>query len=60
MRARLLDGAGRGRFGELTSSAMLGFVMLTRWLAGRGGRHAGGAEQAFPARIAATLAARSH
>jgi hypothetical protein len=39
---------------------MLGFVMLTRWLAGRMGCHAGGAEQAFPARIAATLAARSH
>jgi hypothetical protein len=24
----------------LTASAMLGFVMLTRWLAGRGGRAA--------------------
>jgi hypothetical protein len=33
---------------------MLGFVMLTRWLVGRGGRHARGAEQSFPARIVAT------
>jgi hypothetical protein len=41
-------------FGVLSSSAMLGFVMLTRWLVGRGGRHARGAEQAFPARIVAT------
>ncbi len=24
------------------------FVLLTRWLTGRGGRHARGAEQAFP------------
>jgi hypothetical protein len=38
----------------LATSAMLGFVMLTRWLVGRGGRHARGAEQAFPARIVAT------
>jgi hypothetical protein len=41
-------------FGVLSSSAMLGFVMLTRWLVGRGGRHARGAEQAFPARVVAT------
>jgi hypothetical protein len=41
-------------FGVLATSAMLGFVMLTRWLVGRGGRHARGAEQAFPARIVAT------
>ena len=41
-------------FGVLTTSAMLGFVMLTRWLVGRGGRHARGAEQHFPARIVAT------
>jgi len=27
---------------------MLGFVLLTRWLVGRGGRHARGAETAFP------------
>ncbi|GAA3923781.1 hypothetical protein GCM10023085_01320 [Actinomadura viridis] len=26
-----------------------GFVLFTRWLVGRGGRHARGAEQAFPA-----------
>ena len=32
---------------------MLGFVMLTRWLVGRGGRHARGAEQHFPARVVA-------
>ena len=41
-------------FGVLSASAMLGFVMLTRWLVGRGGRHARGAEQHFPARIVAT------
>jgi hypothetical protein len=41
-------------FGVLSASAMLGFVMLTRWLVGRGGRHARGAEQQFPARIVAT------
>jgi hypothetical protein len=38
-------------FGVLSASAMLGFVMLTRWLVGRGGKHARGAEQQFPARI---------
>ncbi len=38
-------------FGVLSVSVMLGFVMLTRWLVGRGGRHARGAEQQFPARI---------
>jgi hypothetical protein len=41
-------------FGVLSASAMLGFAMLTRWLTGRGGRHARGAEQQFPARIVAT------
>jgi hypothetical protein len=41
-------------FGVLASSALLGFVMLTRWLVGRGGRHARGAEQSFPARVVAT------
>ncbi len=41
-------------FGALSASAMLGFVMLTRWLQGGGGRHARGAEQQFPARIVAT------
>jgi hypothetical protein len=40
-----------GEFGVLSGSAMLGFVMLTRWLVGRGGRHARGAEQHFPARV---------
>jgi hypothetical protein len=40
-------------FGVLSVSVMLGFVMLTRWLTGRGGRHARGAEQSFPARVAA-------
>jgi len=38
-------------FGVLGGSAMLGFVMLTRWLVGRGGRHARGAEQHLPARV---------
>jgi hypothetical protein len=41
-------------FGVLSASAMLGFVMLTRWLTGRGGKHARGAEQHFPAKIVAT------
>jgi hypothetical protein len=41
-------------FAVLSTSAMLGFVMLTRWLVGRGGRHARGAEQHFPAKIVAT------
>jgi hypothetical protein len=40
-------------FGVLAGSAMLGFVMFTRWLTGRGGKHARGAEQRFPARIVA-------
>ena len=40
-------------FGVLSLSAMLGFVMLTRWLVGRGGRHARGAEQHFPFRAVA-------
>ena len=40
-------------FGVLAASAMLGFVMLTRWLVGRGGKHARGAEQHFPARVVA-------
>jgi hypothetical protein len=35
-------------FGSLVVVALLGFVMLTRWLVGRGGRHARGAEQRFP------------
>ncbi len=40
-------------FGVLSASALLGFAMLTRWLVGRGGRHARGAEQHFPARVVA-------
>jgi hypothetical protein len=40
-------------FGVLSASAMLGFVMLTRWLVGRGGRHARGAEQHVPAKVVA-------
>jgi hypothetical protein len=40
-------------FGVLSASALLGFVMLTRWLVGRGGKHARGAEQHFPARVVA-------
>ena len=40
-------------FGVLSTSAMLGFVMLTRWLVGRGGRHARGAEQHFPGKVVA-------
>ena len=40
-------------FGVLSASAMLGFAMLTRWLTGRGGRHARGAEQSFPAGVVA-------
>lgn len=36
-------------FGVLVVAALLGFVLLTRWLTGRGGRHARGAEKAFPA-----------
>lgn len=35
-------------FSVLVAAALLGFVLLTRWLTGRGGRHARGAEQAFP------------
>jgi len=35
-------------FGVLCGSSLLGFTMLTRWLPGRGGKHARGAEQRFP------------
>ncbi len=35
-------------FGTLSAAALLGFAMLTRWVTGRGGRHARGAEQHFP------------
>jgi hypothetical protein len=38
-------------FGALGTSAMLGFVLLTRWLVGHGGRHSRGAKQTFPAKI---------
>jgi hypothetical protein len=43
-----------GAFATLVVVAMLGFVLLTRWLVGRGGRHARGAGQAFPA-VAVTV-----
>lgn len=36
-------------FGALLVVILQGFLMFTRWLVGRGGRHARGAEQAFPA-----------
>lgn len=35
-------------FGSLVVVALLGFVMLTRWLVGSGGRHARGVEQPVP------------
>jgi hypothetical protein len=35
-------------FGSLVIVALLGFVMLTRWLVGQGGRHARAAEQEVP------------
>ncbi|GAA4611582.1 hypothetical protein GCM10023195_49120 [Actinoallomurus liliacearum] len=35
-------------FGVLVIVALLGFTLLTRWLTGRGGKHARGAEQHFP------------
>lgn len=38
-----------GSFAVLVVAALLGFLLLTRWLTGRGGRHARGAEQEFPA-----------
>ena len=34
----------------LCVTALLGFIMLTRWLVGRGGRHARRAENSFPLR----------
>ena len=37
-----------GAFGVLVVVALLGFTLLTRWLVGRGGRHARGAQQSFP------------
>jgi hypothetical protein len=37
-------------FGVLSLSALLGFVTLTRWLEGRGGRHARDASRRFPAK----------
>jgi hypothetical protein len=35
-------------FGSLVVVALQGFTLLTRWLVGRGGRHARGAERPFP------------
>lgn len=37
-----------GAFGVLVVVTLLGFLMLTRWLVGGGGRHARGAEIEFP------------
>jgi hypothetical protein len=37
-------------FAVLSTSALLGFVTLTRWLEGRGGRHARGPNRRFPVR----------
>jgi hypothetical protein len=36
-------------FAGLLAVVLQGFMLFTRWLVGRGGRHARGAEQAFPA-----------
>ncbi|TDD85455.1 hypothetical protein E1293_10975 [Actinomadura darangshiensis] len=36
-------------FAALLVVVLQGFLLFTRWLVGRGGRHARGAEQAFPA-----------
>lgn len=36
-------------FCALLVVVLQGFMLFTRWLVGRGGRHARGAEQAFPA-----------
>ncbi|WUI02224.1 hypothetical protein OHR68_10570 [Spirillospora sp. NBC_00431] len=38
-----------GAFAALLVVILQGFMLFTRWLVGRGGRHARGAEQAFPA-----------
>jgi hypothetical protein len=35
-------------FALVCATALLGFVMFTRWLGGRGGRHARGSGQQFP------------
>jgi hypothetical protein len=39
-----------GAFTALLVVMLLGFVLFTRWLVGRGGRHARDAERPFPAR----------
>lgn len=36
-------------FASLVPAVLLGFVMLTRWLTGPGGKHARGTGQGFPA-----------
>ncbi|QFG20686.1 hypothetical protein [Actinomadura sp. WMMB 499] len=36
-------------FAALIVVVLQGFLLFTRWLVGRGGKHARGAEQAFPA-----------
>jgi hypothetical protein len=38
-------------FGVLSAAAMLGFALLTSWLVGRGGKHAGSAGQRIPAKL---------
>lgn len=35
-------------FAVMCGSALFGFTLLTRWLTGRGGRHARGAQQSSP------------
>ncbi|TDD66970.1 hypothetical protein [Actinomadura rubrisoli] len=42
-------GCAWSAFAALLVVILQGFMLLTRWLVGRGGRHARGAEQAFPA-----------
>jgi hypothetical protein len=41
-------------FGVLVVVAFLGFVLLTRWLVGQGGRHARGGQDPFPSLAVAT------
>ncbi|CNE48681.1 Uncharacterised protein [Mycobacterium tuberculosis] len=42
-------GCAWAAFIALIVVVLQGFLLFTRWLVGRGGRHARGAEQAFPA-----------
>ena len=43
---RLMD--AWAAFAVMCGSALFGFLLLTRWLTGEGGRHARGGEQRFP------------